>query len=253
VGIAWGAGGPAGARHPAALVLLDDSFARIVAAIRQGRRIDDNIRKATRFVFAVHVPIIALALVPALLQWPVLLLPVHIVLLELLIDPACSIVFEAEPEARGLMDRPPRQVSDSPFSAWLIGQSVLQGLGLAAILLLGQAWLIGQGESVAQGRSVVFGTLVIGVILLILANRDLTRPALMGVTAPNPWLWPMAGAVALLLVAVLSVPWLRNVMGLALPGLQGPVVAAGLLALSGAWLELIRRMNSVSTPHQRSR
>ena len=109
------AGRCAGARETDALVLLDDSFARIVAAIRQGRRIDANIRKAIRFVFAVHVPIIALALVPALLPWPVLLLPVHIVLLELLIDPACSIVFEAEQESPGLMQRPPRPLSDSPF------------------------------------------------------------------------------------------------------------------------------------------
>uniref|UniRef100_UPI0037CA77AB cation-translocating P-type ATPase n=1 Tax=Polaromonas sp. TaxID=1869339 RepID=UPI0037CA77AB len=117
VGIAMGERGTDVAREAAALVLLDDSFARIVAAIRQGRRIDDNIRKATRFVFAVHVPIIALALVPTLLHWPVLLLPVHIVLLELLIDPACSIVFEAEPEGSDLMARPPRPVSDSPFAA----------------------------------------------------------------------------------------------------------------------------------------
>ena len=95
VGIAMGERGTDVAREAAALVLLDDSFARIVAAIRQGRRIDSNIRKAVRFVFAVHVPIIGLALVPTLLHWPVLLLPVHIVLLELLIDPACSIVFEA--------------------------------------------------------------------------------------------------------------------------------------------------------------
>ncbi|MBK7549041.1 MAG: HAD-IC family P-type ATPase [Rhodoferax sp.] len=93
IGIAMGERGTDVAREAAALVLLDDSFSSIVAAIRQGRRIDDNIRKATRFVFAVHIPIIALTLVPALLQWPVLLLPVHIVLLELLIDPACSIIF----------------------------------------------------------------------------------------------------------------------------------------------------------------
>lgn len=241
VGIAMGERGTDVAREAAALVLLDDSFARIVAAIRQGRRIFDNIGKATRFVFAVHIPIIALALVPALLQWPVLLLPVHIVLLELLIDPACSIVFEAEPEDSDLMERPPRPASSSPFAAAPLGYAVLQGLGIAAILLLGQAWLISQGWSVAQGRSVVFGALVISVMLLILANRDLTRPALMGVIAPNPWLWRMAAAVGLLLAAMLGVPWLQNVMGLALPGAVGLAVGMGLLALCGAWLELVRR------------
>ncbi|WP_286137723.1 cation-translocating P-type ATPase [Polaromonas sp. C04] len=244
VGIAMGERGTDVAREAAALVLLDDSFARIVAAIRQGRRIDDNIRKATRFVFAVHVPIIALALVPTLLHWPVLLLPVHIVLLELLIDPACSIVFEAEPEADGLMERPPRPIADSPFAAAPLLQSVLQGLGMAAVLLAGQAWLVAQGWSEEQGRAVVFSTLVLGVMLLIWANRDLSRPVWHGVTDRNPWLWRMAAAMVLLLAAVLGLPWLRQVMGLAMPGAGGLAAGSGLLAMCVVWLELVRRFRS---------
>jgi Ca2+-transporting ATPase len=241
VGIAMGERGTDVAREAAALVLLDDSFARIVGAIRQGRRIDGNIRKATRFVFAVHIPIIALALVPPLLHWPVLLLPVHIVLLELLIDPACSIVFEAEPEDHGLMERPPRPVSDSPFAAGPLLHAVLQGLGMAAVLLAGHAWLIAQGWSTDQARAVVFSTLVLGVMLLILANRDFSQPALMGITAANPWLWRMQAGVGMLLAAVLGVPWLRDLMRLPLPPAQGWAVVAALLALCMAWLELLRR------------
>ena len=240
VGIAMGERGTDVAREAAALVLLDDSFARIVAAIRQGRRIDSNIRKAVRFVFAVHVPIIGLALVPTLLHWPVLLLPVHIVLLELLIDPACSIVFEAEAEDSDTMARAPRPVSDSPFAAAPLLWSVLQGLGLAAVLLGGQAWLVHQGWHPDQGRTVVFGTLVLCVLLLILANRDLSRTALLGVTDPNPWLWRIAAAMVVLLAAVMGIAWLRNLMGLALPGAQGAVVAGCLLALCLVWLELVR-------------
>ncbi|MEO5607309.1 MAG: cation-translocating P-type ATPase [Polaromonas sp.] len=250
IGIAMGERGTDVAREAAELVLLDDSFASIVAAIRQGRRIDANIRKATRFVFAVHMPIIALALVPTLLQWPVLLLPVHIVLLELLIDPACSIVFEAEPEDDDLMERPPRPVSDSPFALAPLGQSVLQGLGIAAVLLAGQAWLVAQGWSVAQGRSVVFGTLILSVMLLILANRDLSRPALRGVSDPNPWLGRMAIAMALMLSAVLGLPWLRHLMGLELPGMAGLAVAAGLLVLCSLWLEVLRLASGRLWAHQ---
>ncbi|WP_027996965.1 cation-translocating P-type ATPase [Simplicispira psychrophila] len=242
VGIAMGERGTDVAREAAALVLLDDSFARIVAAIRQGRRIDDNIRKATRFTFAVHIPIIGLALVPTLLHWPALLLPVHIVLLELLIDPACSIVFEAEPEAEGLMERTPRPVTDSPFAVGPLFYSIVQGLGMAAVLLAGQAWLTNHGWSHAQGRSVVFGSLVLGVMLLIWANRDLSRPAWFGITDRNPWLWAMAGGMGLLLVAVLGIPWLRTLMGLELPGRQGFVIAAALIAVSFLWLELVRRV-----------
>ena len=240
VGIAMGEHGTDVAREAAALVLLDDSFARIVAAIRQGRRIYDNIEKATRFVFAVHMPIIALALVPALLRWPALLLPVHIVLLELLIDPACSIVFEAEPEDSAIMDRPPRPVASSPFAAASLGYAVLQGLGLAGVLLAGYAWLIGHGWSAAQGRGVVFSTLVLSVMLLILANRDSSRTALAGVSDPNPWLRRMAVAVALLLAAVLGLPWLRQIMGLALPGAAGLAAGLGLLAAFVIWLEMVR-------------
>ena len=241
VGIAMGERGTDVAREAAALVLLDDSFARIVAAIRQGRRIDSNIRKAIRFTFAVHAPIIALVLVPTLLKWPTLLMPVHIVLLQLLIDPTCAIVLEAEPEDSGAMERPPRPVSDSPFAIGPLVSSVLQGLGIAAVLLGGHYWLAGQGWASAQSRTVVFGTLVLCVMLLILANRDLSRPALRGITTPNPWLWRIAAAMVVLLVAVLGIPWLRTLMGLELPGPQGVVVAAGLLALCLVWLELVRR------------
>ncbi len=243
VGIAMGERGTDVAREAAALVLLDDSFASIVAAIRQGRRIDDNIRKAVRFVFAVHVPIIGLALVPTLLHWPVLLLPVHIVLLELVIDPACSIVFEAEPEAEGLMERAPRPVTESPFGAAPIRQSVLQGMGIAAVLLGGQAWLAGQGWSADQSRSVVFATLVIAVLLLIMANRDLTRPAWYAVTDSNPWLWRMAAVVGLLLAAIATVPWLQQVMGLSSPGPIGLAVGVGLVVACAAWLELVRHIS----------
>lgn len=191
-------------------------------------------------MFAVHVPIIALALVPTLLHWPVLLLPVHIVLLELLIDPACSIVFEVEPEGRDLMTRAPRPVSDSPFGAAPLMQGVLQGLGVALVLLAGQTWLAGQGWSAGQGRAVVFSALVLAVMLLILANRDPSRPVLLGAAAANPWLWRMAAGVAALLVAVLGLPWLRGLMGLALPGARELALAAVLVALCLVWLELVR-------------
>ena len=240
VGIAMGERGTDVAREAAALVLLDDSFARIVAAIRQGRRIDDNLRKAIRFTFAVHLPIIALALIPTLLQWPALLLPVHIVLLQLLIDPTCAVVLEAEPEAPGLMERAPRAVGDSPFALAALGYAVVQGLGIAVLLLWGHAWFNAQGASAAQSRGVVFITLVLSVMLLILAQRNVARPALWSVRSPTPWLWRITAAMLLMLAAVTGLPWLRGLMGLALPGTAGMVTVAALLALCLAWLELVR-------------
>ncbi|MDW2982038.1 cation-translocating P-type ATPase [Rhodanobacter sp. KK11] len=241
VGIAMGERGTDVAREAAALVLLDDSFASIVRAIRQGRRIYDNITKATRFVFAVHMPIIALALVPTVLHWPVLLMPVHIVLLELLIDPACSVVYEAEPAAGDIMRRPPRAPSDSPFAVVNLRQAVIQGLGFAGILLLGYGLLLGQGMPAAQSRSAVFIALIVGLFLLTLANRDASRPALARAPAKNPWLARMFGGVALLLAVVVGVPFLRDVMGLALPDPLMLLAIAAMLAATIAWLELLRR------------
>ncbi|MGN6655332.1 MAG: cation-translocating P-type ATPase, partial [Rhodanobacter sp.] len=241
VGIAMGERGTDVAREAAALVLLDDSFASIVGAIRQGRRIYDNITKATRFVFAVHMPIIALALVPTLLHWPVLLMPVHIVLLELVIDPACSVVFEAEPADEGIMRRPPRAPSDSPFAAANLRYAVIQGLGVAAILLLGYSVLVGQGLDAAQGRGAVFIALVLGLFLLTLANRDALRPALARTPAKNPWLPRMFGGVALMLAIVIGVPFFRGVMGLALPNAPTLLASIGMLLAAIAWLELLRR------------
>ena len=200
VGVAMGQRGTDVAREAAALVLLDDSFASIVAAIRQGRRIYDNITHATRFVFAVHMPVILLTLVPALLHWPALLLPVHIVLLELLIDPACSIVFEAEREAADLMTRAPRARDASPFALANLGAGLVQGIGLAAILLLGFGVLTGLGRTANLGPGLRQGPgpgrgqrprrglhgAGGGVFLLVLANRSPRRARRGRVPANQP-------------------------------------------------------------------
>ena len=241
VGIAMGERGTDVAREAAALVLLDDSFASIVAAIRQGRRIYDNITKATRFVFAVHVPIIALALVPAMLHWPVLLMPVHIVLLELLIDPACSIVFEAEPEAADIMTRPPRAPSESPFASINLRYAVIQGLGFACVLLLGYFQQLSRDASAVQSRTAVFTALVLGLFLLTLANRDPSHSVLASMTARNPWLPRMFGGVTVMLAAAIGVPFFRSVMALAVPDAATLAFSIVMLGMAIVWLESLRR------------
>jgi P-type Ca2+ transporter type 2C len=173
--------------------------------------------------------------VPALLHWPVLLMPVHIVLLELLIDPACSIVFEAEPEADGIMSRPPRARTSSPFARANLEHGVIQGLGFAAILLCGYGWMLDRGMSAVQARTGVFSALVIGLFLLILANRNLARSLLtrMG----NPWLSRMFSGVAVMLIAVIGVPFFRGVLALALPDAAALGWAVVMLLATVAWLE----------------
>lgn len=242
VGIAMGQRGTDVAREAAALVLLQDSFANIVTALAQGRRIYDNIVKSTRFVFAAHLPIIALALLPALLHWPPLLLPVHIVLLELIIDPACSIVFESEPAASDVMRRPPRPRLASPFAAGNLGLALVQGAGIGVVLLVGVFLLRRLGWADHDLRASGFVALVLALFLLILANRDVHRGALRNLRG-NRWILRMVAGVSLVLAALLTAPFLRGIMGFA--DLRAPLLlAAAALALACAlWLQLLRAAN----------
>ena len=248
VGIAMGERGTDVAREAAALVLLDDSFASIVAAIRQGRRIYDNISKATRFVFAVHMPIIALTLIPPLLHWPVLLMPVHIVLLELLIDPACSIVFEAEPESADIMQRPPRRLEASPFARPNLAFRRRPGPRASRGVLLARF----RGHAAACGVAATHrhapqcsSRWWLGLFVLILANRDPAHALFVSQRPAQPlaaahvrrrcadpaardrrpvsfarsWGWPRPGPAALaglvLAMLVADLPWLEGSAGLA--------------------------------------
>ena len=132
IGIAMGGRGTDVAREAASLVILDDDFATIVEAVRSGRRIFDNLQKAMGFIFSIHVPIAGLALLPLILDWPLVLSPVHIVFLELIIDPACSIAFEAEPEEADVMDRPPRDPKAPLFGMGQIFFSLFEGFNCPA-------------------------------------------------------------------------------------------------------------------------
>ena len=161
VGIAMGARGTDVAREAASLVLMDDRFAALVEAVRAGRRIFVNLQHALGYLFAVHVPIVGVSLLP-LFGGPVLLLPLHVVLLELIIDPACSLVFEAEPAAEGLMQEPPRPAAAPLFS----GRAIAGAVGVGLLALAGTAVVQVIGHRVAWGdeelRLAALGTIVVG-------------------------------------------------------------------------------------------
>ncbi len=210
IGVAMGGRGTDVAREAAALVLLDDDFTSLVAAIRLGRRIDDNLRKAFAYILAVHVPIAGMSLIPVLLGWPLLLGPVHVVFLEMIIDPASSIVFEAEPEGVGIMSRPPRPPGAPLFSLGLLAGGLLQGGTVLAAALL--VFLLGThgagGES--TGRAMAFITLVVGNLGLVLSNKMLGGKALAALRRPN-WALAIVAAIAIVaLVLALVVPELRH-------------------------------------------
>jgi P-type Ca2+ transporter type 2C len=259
VGIAMGERGTDVAREAAAIVLLDDSFSSIANAISQGRRIYDNICTAARFIFAVHIPVIALALGPVLLHWSALLLPVHIVVLELLIDPACSIVFEAEPEAIDVMRRPPRSRSASPFALGNVTRGLLQGFGLATILLCGASFMVYWQWDDRLIRATTFMVVVVSVFLLVIANRNVKRPMIGGVKLRNVWLLRMLLALIIALAAVFTIPWLRQIMGFAVPSSELLMMAGFMLFVAIIWMEsvgwglrLFARRHSQSSEPSRS-
>jgi Ca2+-transporting ATPase len=210
IGIAMGGRGTDVAREAADLVLLDDDFSSIVGAVRMGRRIFDNLRKAVAFIFAVHVPIAGMSLIPVIFKWPLALLPVHIVFLELIIDPACSVVFEAEPEEADVMTRPPRRPDASLFGARTVGMSLLQGLSVLLIVLAVYAisWKRGQDEN--EARTLAFTTLIVANLGLIFANRSWSRTILETLKTSNRALWWVTGGALAFLGVVLAVPALRG-------------------------------------------
>ncbi len=169
IGIAMGKRGTDVAREASAIVLLDDDFGAIPAAMRLGRRIYDNLRKTMGFIFAVHVPIGGLALAPLLTGWPIILGPVHIALLEMVIDPVCSLAFEAEPEESDVMRRKPRDPDDALFPRRLVLWSVVQGLIATLLLVCLAAWM--QGSAPEAARTTVFAALVASVLVLVMNNR----------------------------------------------------------------------------------
>ena len=239
IGVAMGGRGTDVAREAAAMVLLDDTFDAIVEAVRLGRRIFDNLRKAMAYIVAVHIPIAGLALLPALLNLPLILLPAHIVFLELIIDPACSIVFEAEPEESDVMARPPRDPREALFSRRVLVISLVQGLGgLAATVAVYLLGLQG-GGSAAQVRAMTFTTLVVTNLSLIFVNRSWTRNLIATLRTPNSALWWVIGGAAALLAITLFVPPARDLFSFA--ALDGGQLALSALAglAGGLWFELI--------------
>lgn len=172
IGIAMGRRGTDVAREASAIVLLDDDFGSIVKAIELGRRIYDNIRKAMAFIFAVHVPIAGLALMPFLLGLPILFGPIHIALLEMVIDPVCALVFEAERAEADVMRRRPRDPDERLFSFPMIIWGMLQG-GLAFVMLA-VAFLVETRTGMAEVelRALMFFALIAEILALILVNRS---------------------------------------------------------------------------------
>jgi len=240
IGIAMGGRGTDVARESASLVLMDDDFSSIVAAIRLGRRIYDNIKKAIAFILAVHVPIAGLSMIPIFYRdWPLLLLPVHIVFLELIIDPSCSLIFEAEEAESDVMKRPPRKSGERLFSLRTTGLALMQGLSVLIVCIA--VFLITRTHhSDDAARGLMFATLVVAFIVIILVNRSWTRSLFEMLKVSNVALkWVVLGTI-IMLTMVLVIPFAQRLFHFAPPHTTDLIFSLGAGMVCVLWFEFIK-------------
>jgi Ca2+-transporting ATPase len=211
IGIAMGGRGTDVAREASSLVLLDDNFGSIVTTIRLGRRIYDNLRKAIEYIVAVHIPIAGLAILPLVAGLPLILTPIHIAFIEMVIDPGCSIVLEAEEAEADVMRRPPRDPGSPLLLPRRIWWALLQGLTVLVVLatLLFVATRMGLPEG--DVRALVFTALVLANVGLILVNRSFDSSVWQALVRPNPALRFLLAGVTVVLALTIFAPPVREV------------------------------------------
>lgn len=217
IGIAMGGRGTDVAREAASLVITDDDFTSIAGGIRQGRGIFANLQKAMSYIIAIHVPLFGMALIPVFVtKWPLVLLPAQIAFLELIIDPASSIVFESEQTDPDIMSRKPRDVNEKIFNKRSLGLSVAQGFGVLVVVLAMYLWALNSGKSDDLVRTMSFGTLMLGNIALVLVNRSQHLSIFQTFKArKNKTIkWVLGGGIGMLVLLV-NVPIMREAFNLA--------------------------------------
>jgi len=240
IGIAMGGRGTDVAREASDIVLVDDDFSSIVAAVRLGRRIFDNLKKAMAYIISVHVPIAGAALIPVMLGWPIILYPAHIVFLELIIDPACSVVFEAEPAEDNIMERPPRDPKESLFSRKVMVLTLLQGLSALLVVIGVFAFAMRVGLAEESARALAFVTLIISNLCLILTNRSWTRSIIALFSVSNKALVGVISGAVIFMLLVLYVPFFRKIFHFGVVHPEDLMICLAAGVWSVLWFELLK-------------
>jgi Ca2+-transporting ATPase len=239
VGIAMGARGTDVAREAAAVVLLEDDFALLVHGVRTGRRIVDNLKKALAYILAVHLPIVGLTLVPIGMDLPLVLMPIHIAFLHLVIDPACSVVFEAQPEEADVMSRPPRDPRAPLFNRRILGVSGLQGASVLAVVLAVYFVALRLGQAEDDARALTFATFLVSNLALIFTNRSWSRIIPLS-SLRDTTLWIVTSGALLFLALVVYIPPLARLFRFAPLRAVDVALCFGAGALSIAWFEIAK-------------
>ncbi|WP_411823339.1 cation-translocating P-type ATPase [Leptospira sp. 'Mane'] len=241
IGVAMGERGTDVAREASDIVLLDDSFASILGAVAEGRKIYDNIKKALAYIIGVHIPIVGASFLPVFFHWPsVILSAVHIVFLELVIDPTCTLVFEKEEAEKNLLKRKPRDVSIPLLNRNLFIISFLQGM-LSLFAVISVYWIIIARDGISQsGRAstAAFVTLVFSNLLLILINRNWTETIWESFRKKNSALpFVMIGTLVILLSS-LYISWMQSLFHFVSLGWLDLLICFSVSFFSVIWFEI---------------
>lgn len=227
IGIAMGMRGTDVAREAAGIVLQSEDFGTILHAVEQGRRIFDNLRKAMIYISAIHVPIAGLALFPLLAGMPPLLLPMHVVLVEMLIDPMCSIAYETTPGEKDIMKVPPRPLSDMLVGIPQLAFGLAQGLALLAACMGIYWWSLDTGTPDDEARALAFAALTAGNVGLARVNASRTLAVLEPFARGYRAFWLISGVAGVIVSACIAVPSLSAMFGFAIPETRDLVLAIG--------------------------
>lgn len=239
IGIAMGGRGTDVAREAAALVITDDDFKTIVKGIWQGRLIYANLRKAISYVVAVHIPIFFMALLPVFSpKLPLVLLPAQIAFLELIIDPASSVVFEAEEADPKIMEDNPRPINEKALNKKIFLAAVGQGFAVLITTLSIYTWAVASDLNGDVVRSLTFAALMIGNLALVLSNRSRTLSVIATLRQrKNATVkWVVLGGISIL-TALFCIAWLRDAFNLATLSLKQWVVVIFAGLAGGLWFE----------------
>jgi P-type Ca2+ transporter type 2C len=245
IGIAMGERGTDVAREASSLILTDDNFSSIVGAIRLGRRIFDNLQKAFGYVFAIHVPIAGLSMIPIFFaDAPLLLFPMHVAFLELIIDPACSVIFESEKEEKNVMNRPPRGTKGKFFGGGKIVMTCMQGVSILLVVLAVYFTSLYLGYAEEEVRTMCFITLIISNLMTIQTNRSWESTIFQIFATPNKSFKWIVSLALVLLTAVITIPFLRGLFSFTLLGTSEILISVGAGFLSIVWFEIYKAHNN---------
>jgi len=258
IGIAMGLRGTDVAREAADIVLLNDAFDSIVEGVRIGRRIFNNLQKAVAYIIAVHLPIAGITLLPLLLEsaihrlWPTVLMPIHVVFLEMIIDPACTIVFEVEPAEKDIMDRAPRAPGARLMNKRLLILSLVQGIvaSLTSAAVYGYAVISDMVEE--EIRSVTFASLVFGNLALLWVNRSWSESFIESLRIKNSALWWVMGGTLITLGLSLYLPWAQSLFHFVAPSHHGILLALAGGPISVTWFEIYKAIVRYRIRHSKS-